>query len=155
MAVLVGVLAVSTVGATIRDRGPVGDDGDARRLDPRPVVRPVPEGPAVRDEIAGEWGAFDVECRDTWAYGVGVRPDKAAGWRIVSCEKGPDDDVDAVFSDGQQLGRPRGLLQPRPTDGRGARAQHPGWMRAGSSETRCNPCEVDCVLTETTHLTEK
>ena len=32
---------------------------------------------------------------------VGVRPDKAAGWRIVSWEKGPDDDVDAVFSDGR------------------------------------------------------
>ena len=55
----------------------------------------------MRDEIAGEWGAFDVECRDTWAYGVGVRPDEATGWRIVSWEKGPDDDVDAVFSDGR------------------------------------------------------
>ncbi len=32
---------------------------------------------------------------------VGVRPDKAAGWRIVSWEKCPDDDVDAVFSDGR------------------------------------------------------
>ena len=26
---------------------------------------------------------------------------QAAGWRIVSWEKGPDDDVDAVFSDGR------------------------------------------------------
>ncbi len=28
------------------------------------------------------------------------RPE-AAGWRVVSWEKGPDDDVDAVFSDGR------------------------------------------------------
>ena len=100
VAVLVGVLAVSTVGATIRDRGPVGaevvSDTDATR-----TSVPSPQGPRVREAITGEWGAFDVECRDTWAYGVGVRPDEAAGWRIVSWEKGPDDDVDAVFSDGR------------------------------------------------------
>lgn len=100
VAVLVGVFAVSTVGATIRDRGPVGDEV-MRDNSVAPASVPDPEGPGVRDEIAGEWGAFDVECRDTWAYGVGVRPDKDAGWRIVSWEKGPDDDVDAVFSDGR------------------------------------------------------
>lgn len=100
VAVIAGVFAVSTVGATIRDRGPVGDEV-AR--DPNVVATsvPSPDGPAVKDEISGEWGAFVVECRDTWAHGVGVRPDKAAGWRVVSWEKGPDDDVDAVFSDGR------------------------------------------------------
>ena len=101
VAVLVGVFAVSTVGATIRDRGPVGDEVMMRDGSAAPSTVPAPEGPGVRDEIAGEWGAFDVECRDTWAYGVGVRPDREAGWRIVSWEKGPDDDVDAVFSDGR------------------------------------------------------
>ena len=100
VAVLVGVFAVSTVGATIRDRGPVGDEV-ARDVSAQSSTVPDPEGPAVADEIAGEWGAFLVECRDTWAYGVGVRPDRAAGWRVVSWEKGPDDDVDAVFSDGR------------------------------------------------------
>ena len=100
VAVLVGVFAVSTVGATIRDRGPIGDDVLRDTVADSTSV-PAPRGPRVRDEIAGEWGAFDVECRDTWAYGVGVRPDREAGWRIVSWEKGPDDDVDAVFSDGQ------------------------------------------------------
>ncbi len=100
VAVLVGVFAVSTVGATIRDRGPVGDKvvPDAA-VDASAV--PSPDGPRVRDEVSGEWGAFVVQCRGTWAYGVGVRPDEAAGWRIVSWEKGPDDDVDAVFSDGR------------------------------------------------------
>lgn len=100
VAVMVGVFAVSTVGATIRDRGPVGDEV-ARDDSLSPASAPDTDAPAVGDEIAGEWGAFDVECRDTWAYGVGVRPDKEAGWRIVSWEKGPDDDVDAVFSDGR------------------------------------------------------
>lgn len=100
VAVLVGVFAVSTVGATIRDRGPVGDEV-LRDAVVEPAAVPSPSGPRVRDEIAGEWGAFDVECRDTWAYGVGVRPDEAAGWRVVSWEKGPDDDVDAVFSNGR------------------------------------------------------
>ena len=99
VAVLVGVLAVSTVGATIRDRGPVGDE--VLRNDTIKPPTSSPEGPAVRDEVSGEWGTFVVECRDTWAYGVATRPDKAAGWRVVSWEKGPDDDVDAVFSDGR------------------------------------------------------
>ncbi len=100
VAVLVGVLAISTVGATIRDRGPVGDEV-ARDTSVRPSDLPEPEGPKVRDEVSGEWGSFVVECRDTWAYGVAARPDRAAGWRVVSWEKGPDDDVDAVFSDGR------------------------------------------------------
>ncbi len=100
VAVLAGVFAISTVGATIRDRGPVGDEV-ARDTSVQPTDVPSPEGPAVRDEVAGEWGAFVVECRDTWAHGVAARPDRAAGWRVVSWEKGPDDDVDAVFSDGR------------------------------------------------------
>ena len=99
VAVLVGVFAVSTVGATIRDRGPVGDE--VLRNDTIKPPTTSPAGPAVRDDVSGEWGAFVVECRDTWAHGVAARPDRAAGWRVVSWEKGPDDDVDAVFSDGR------------------------------------------------------
>jgi hypothetical protein len=99
VAVLVGVFAVSMVGATIRDRGPVGDE--VLRSDTIKPPATSPAGPAARDEVSGEWGGFVVECRDTWAYGVAARPDEAAGWRIVSWEKGPDDDVDAVFSDGR------------------------------------------------------
>lgn len=100
VAVLAGVFAISTVGATIRDRGPVGDEV-ARDTSVQATDVPAPDGPKVRDEVSGEWGAFVVECRDTWAYGVAARPDRAAGWRVVSWEKGPDDDVDAVFSDGR------------------------------------------------------
>ena len=101
VAVLVGVFAVSTVGATIRDRGPVGEEVLRGGAAVEPSGVPSPDGPAVRDEVAGEWGAFVTECRDTWAYGVAARPDRAAGWRVVSWEKGPDDDVDAVFSNGR------------------------------------------------------
>jgi hypothetical protein len=98
VAVVLGVLAVSTVGATIRDRGPVGDEV----LRDNTVTPPAtPKGPVVEDEVSGEWGTFVVACRDAWAYGVAARPDRAAGWRVVSWEKGPDDDVDAVFSDGR------------------------------------------------------
>jgi hypothetical protein len=99
IAVAAGVFAVSTVGATIRDRGPVGDEVSQDLS--APTSAPSPDGPAVRDELSGEWGAFVVECRDTWAYGVAARPDREAGWRVVSWEAGPDDDVDAVFSNGR------------------------------------------------------
>ncbi|UFN44538.1 hypothetical protein [Nocardioides okcheonensis] len=100
VAVVLGVLAVSTVGATIRDRGPVGDEV-AEDLSAPPAQPPSTDAPAVREEITGEYGGFVVECRRAWAYGVAARPDRAAGWRVVSWEKGPDDDVDAVFSNGR------------------------------------------------------
>lgn len=97
-AVALGVLAVTTAGASLLGRGPLGDD-----VDPAPVTvsrtpSPSAGAPVVSDAITGEWGRFDVECRDTFAYGVAVEP--ATGWRVISWEKGPDDDVDAVFSDG-------------------------------------------------------
>lgn len=102
LAVGVGVVAVATVGASIRDRGPIGENvglgGDAQ---PTVPATPAPTTAAVRKEITGEFGAFVVECRDTWAYGVQAKPATAQGWRVVSYEKGPDDDVDAVFSDGR------------------------------------------------------
>jgi hypothetical protein len=39
-----------------------------------------------------------VACQGLYALGVEARPDKQAGWRVVSYESGPDDDVDAVFA---------------------------------------------------------
>ncbi len=99
LAVGVGVVAVATVGASIRDRGPIGEDV-VSETDAQPAA-PATTAAAVRKEITGEFGAFVVECRDTWAYGVKARPASAEGWRVVSYEKGPDDDVDAVFSDGR------------------------------------------------------
>jgi hypothetical protein len=48
------------------------------------------------DTVDGEFGTFRVGCRGVVAYGLDYAP--ARGWRVVSFEKGPDDDVDAVFS---------------------------------------------------------
>ncbi|CUR57780.1 exported hypothetical protein [metagenome] len=103
LAVSVGVAAVSTVGASIRGRGLLGasagsDVGnESIRTDQLGEPSVSPAGPTTgRDSITGEWGSFQVECRGVYAVGVKAVP--APGWRVVSYETGPDDDVDAVFS---------------------------------------------------------
>ncbi len=102
VAVSVGLAAISTVGATIRGRGPLGneiirtDELDSRSL------RPDPAAPRLRDVVTGEFGSFTVECQGVVAYGVTTDPAVREGWRVISYEQGPDDDVDAVFSDGSR-----------------------------------------------------
>ncbi len=100
LAVVIGVVAVSSVGASIRGRGPLGDNEAIRQaeLSDRSPSTVAPTEAAERREIAEEFGVLVVECRGTLAYGVEARPDAAAGWRVVSYERGPDDDVDAVFA---------------------------------------------------------
>jgi hypothetical protein len=98
-AVTVGVLAVTSLGASIRDRGPIGDNELIRQadlVDGAPDVDPAVDG--VRREITAEFGTFVVECRGSYAVSVDAVPDTAAGWRVISFEPGPDDDVDAVFA---------------------------------------------------------
>ena len=46
--------------------------------------------------IEDDFGTFVVECRGVVAYGIETRT--RDGWRTVSYEPGPDDDVDAVFA---------------------------------------------------------
>jgi len=101
-AVAVGVVAVSTVGASIRGRGPLGGEvsRDAAGT-PQASVRVDADATAVRHRFAGEYGAFVTECRGVVARGLSAEPARSAGWRTVSYEKGPDDDVDAVFSNGR------------------------------------------------------
>ncbi len=97
VAVSVGLAAVSTVGASIRGRGPLGSEvnlDDVREG----TATPDPDAPKIRDTIKGEWGSFVVECRGAIAYGIDIRAAKKDGWQVVSYERGPDDDVDAVFS---------------------------------------------------------
>jgi hypothetical protein len=93
LAVAVGVLAVTSLGASIRDRGPVVTEA-AR--DAEGELTPDPAATAVRETFTDDFGAFVVECRDAVAYGLSVEP--APGWRAVSYDRGPDDDVDAVFA---------------------------------------------------------
>ncbi|MET1059738.1 MAG: hypothetical protein ABWX84_09080 [Nocardioides sp.] len=99
VAISVGLAAVSTVGASIRGRGPLGNEVVRDNEQP---ARPDPEAARVRDEVSGEFGTFVVECRGVFAYGIRVEPDAANRWRVVSYEEGPDDDVDAVFSNGRR-----------------------------------------------------
>lgn len=102
VAMTIGTVAVSTVGATLRDRGPIGEEV------PRQEARQeTGEGRAVtldRDAervqrtVRDDFGEFDVVCQGLYAIGGETRPDRAAGWDVVSLEAGPDDDVDAVFA---------------------------------------------------------
>ena len=101
LAVTVGVVAVTTVGASLRGRGPLGDevarDTGATGQDTRPV-EVDPDAERVTRTIVEEFGEFDVACQGLYALGLDARPDEAAGWRVVSYETEPDDDVDAVFA---------------------------------------------------------
>lgn len=97
LAVVVGVLAVSSLGASIRDRGPVVTEAiRTAQLEEEGQLQPAPEDEAVREEISDEFGVFVVECRGVVAYGVDVAP--APGWRSGGFDPGPDDDVDAIFT---------------------------------------------------------
>jgi hypothetical protein len=97
--VAVGVVVVDQLGASNRDRGPIGDNELIRQAElTEGSATPDPDAEVVRRSIDEEFGSFVVECRGVYAYGVEALPDEAAGWRVVSFERGPDDDVDAVFA---------------------------------------------------------
>ncbi|MDF1606295.1 hypothetical protein [Nocardioides sp. YIM 152315] len=99
VSVTVGVFAVSSVGASVRDRGPLGNDVPVPEQAEGPRS-PDPDAAVVGRTIEDEFGTFEVECRGAVAYGLAATP--SAGWRVVSYEQGPDDDVDAVFASGDR-----------------------------------------------------
>ena len=97
--VTVGVLVVAQLGDSFRDRGPIGDNELIRQAElTEGSAAPDPDAVRVRRAIEEEFGSFVVECRGATAYGIEARPDRAHGWRTVSFDPGPDDDVDAVFA---------------------------------------------------------
>jgi hypothetical protein len=104
LAVTVGVLAVTSLGASIRDRGPIGDNQLIRQADVDEGSGSVDDtgAQAVQRTFTDEFGSFVVECRGVYASGVSTAPDTAAGWQVVTFERGPDDDVDAVFVNGER-----------------------------------------------------
>jgi hypothetical protein len=116
LAITVGVTAVNGLGGQIRDRGPIGNHELIESSGPDaqdPVVDP--DEPRIAETFSSDFGEFVVACQGKFAFGVQARPDKARGWRTISYEPGPDDDIDAVFSDGRRsqelevycnLGRP-------------------------------------------------
>ena len=101
VAVLAGVFAVSTVGATIRDRGPVGDEV-ARDVSVPSASVPEPEGPGVSEEISGSGGRSSSSAATPGRTAQRASaPTRTPAGASSALEKGPDDDVDAVFSDGR------------------------------------------------------
>ena len=101
VAVTVGVVAVTRVGATLSDRGALGNE--AARSDLREGgASPDPDDPMVERTFTEEFGEIDVACQGAFAIGLDVRPDEAAGWRTISFETKPDDDIDAVFAKGDR-----------------------------------------------------
>lgn len=103
--ITVGVITVSSVGASIRGRGPLGNEVIRNAEISEGSVQPsdLPSDvPRVEQRITKEFGTFVVACEGVYAFGVKALPDTANGWRTVSFEPGPDDDVDAVFSNGNR-----------------------------------------------------
>jgi len=98
LAITIGIVAVTQVGASIRGRGPLGNEVIRTAELGEGSARPDPDAARIREVIEEEFGQFVVECQGVVAYGIAARPDTATGWRVVSYERGPDDDVDAVFA---------------------------------------------------------
>lgn len=95
VAITIGVVAVTRVGDTLRDRGPIGNE--AARNDVRQgSATPDPAQSVVERTFTEEFGEIDVSCQGPFARGLDARP--ADGWRTVSFETAPDDDIDAVFA---------------------------------------------------------
>lgn len=99
VAVTIGVLAVTRVGATLSDRGPIGDAGDRSNLREGRGT-PDPDASVVERTFAEEFGEIDVSCQGAFASGLDARP--AAGWRTVSFETEADEDIDGVFAKGDR-----------------------------------------------------
>ena len=96
VATAVGLAAVNLVGASVRGRGPLGDEVD-RQADIGSRVQQDPDAPTVRRTFGGVFGRFETACQGALALGERPEPNRTAGWRLVSYEPGPDDDVDVVF----------------------------------------------------------
>ena len=99
LAVTVGVVAVTTVGASMRGRGPLGNEVVRERRcrsgPPRSIRGPAPGRAHVPRRVRR--ARRRLPGRSTRSASTPV-PTSAAGWRVVSYETGPDDDIDAVFA---------------------------------------------------------
>ena len=116
VAVAVGVVAVTALGGRLSDRGPQGDNELVRSSGVVAATpTPDPNDPVVEETFSSDFGQFVVACQGQFAVGIEALPDRSEGWRTISYEPGPDDDIDAVFSNGKRsqeleiycnLGRP-------------------------------------------------
>ncbi|MFT4288332.1 hypothetical protein [Nocardioides sp.] len=97
LAVTIGVATVSAVDASMRGRGPIGDEVIRSSSSVTPSAT-VDTDRLVTDVVKGDYGEFEVGCSGAFAVSIEARP--APGWQLLSHDPGPDDDVDATFTDG-------------------------------------------------------
>ncbi|HET8971540.1 MAG TPA: hypothetical protein VFN19_10795 [Candidatus Nanopelagicales bacterium] len=96
VATVVGLLAVRTVGDTVRAGRPLGQEFDqAVQAAASPSSSPDPAARVVTAKLKGEYGTFTVSCQGPFARGVAVTA--APEWRVVKFDRGPEPDVDAEF----------------------------------------------------------
>jgi hypothetical protein len=97
-----GLIAVNAVGSAARDRGPLGEAVSLAGSESDPASSgPVGihiDDPVVRRTLSGEYGTFDVGCQGPYATGENAVAATDDGWRLVRFEPGPDDDVEAIFT---------------------------------------------------------
>ena len=103
VAIAIGITAVDLVGASLEGRGPLGSQVDRDADRDNEAAAPV-DGNAegIRKTFSGAWGSFEVSCAGVYAVGDRATADRAAGWSVFTFERGPDDDVDAIFTDGRR-----------------------------------------------------
>ena len=99
LAITVGLVAVTSVGASMRGRGPLGNEA-IRTAELNDDASPDPDDPVVRRSVDDDYGSFVVQCQGTLASGIDATAKD--GWRTISIEPGPDDDVEAVFARGDR-----------------------------------------------------
>lgn len=99
-AVATGVLAVGLVGGQLRDRGPLGNEAARQAELAEGSAVPRADAEVVTQRFAWDFGRVEATCQGAVASITDVTAARAAGWRTVSFEPGPDDDVDVVFSSG-------------------------------------------------------
>jgi hypothetical protein len=97
-----GLIAVNAVGSAARDRGPLGEAvslaGSEGDDPPTGGAAMHLDDPIIKRTLAGEYGTFDVGCQGPYAIGEGAMAAGTGGWRLVRFEPGPDDDVEAIFT---------------------------------------------------------
>jgi hypothetical protein len=97
VAVVIGLAVVTTLGGSLHGRGPLGDGSAAEQPPAGPPAASdlASASPGERRTFDGGYGRLAVGCQGP--YATILERQAAPGWRVLSVELGPDDDVEAVF----------------------------------------------------------
>ena len=52
--------------------------------------------------FSGTWESFEVSCAGVYAVGERATANRAAGWNVFTYERGPDNDMVEIFTDGRR-----------------------------------------------------